>query len=341
MTPRISLITPVFNGEEHLHRCVESIVAAAEGHSVELLIVDDGSTDGTPEIALRYSEVWPWIRYLRQPNAGPSSARNAGLELARGDYIGFVDSDDCVAPAYFNRLFQVCVDSPELVVFGYERRLLDGSTSVLAPLSRRHVDESDLLLGNVSNDRELFWYPATKLFRADVVRSIRFNERIRLGEDTIFNLQAVANARVVVRISDVLHRYYETAGSLSSPTYKAGLLENMEEHFAARLLVHTQRGQVLAGHVRADLCQYYLGHIVPWLVSNAMRMDKREQLGELAKVRSSQLVTTCFSWGAKVDGSRGLTAILLLLKFRMLRLLRSMLASKAKPHSVDMGGETT
>lgn len=341
MNPRISVITPVFNGEAHLHRCVESIVAAAEGHSVELIIVDDGSTDGTPEIAQRYSEALPWVRYLRQQNAGPSSARNAGLELARGDYIGFVDSDDSVASAYFTRLARACVDFPEIVVFGYERRFLSGHSSGKAPSSRRHVNESDRLLADVSNDRELFWYQVTKLFRADVVRSIRFNEHIRLGEDTIFNLQAVSNARVIVRISDILYQYYETAGSLSSPTYKGGLLENMEEHFAARLRVHEQRGQALAGHVRADLCQYYLGHIVPWLVSNAMRMDKREQLDELAKIRSSQLVTTCFSWGEKVDGSRGITATLFLLRFRMLRLLRSVLASKAKSHSVDIGGETT
>lgn len=324
----ISIITPVFNGEAVLRHCVESIAAAAEGFSLELIIVDDGSTDGTPEIARELAATWPWIRYIRQQNGGPSSARNAALELAQGGYIGFVDADDCVAPSYVATLMEVCADSPDIVVFGYQRVLQDGPVTVKSPAPMRHIGDGERLLEKVSTDREIFWYSTTKLFRADLVEGARFDERIRLGEDTIFNMQAIARARVVVRIPDVLYYYHETSGSLSSPTFKPGLLENMEAHFAGRLRVHEQLGQKVVGAIREDICQYYLGHVVPWLISNAMRANEQDQLGELARAREANFVAACFAWGGKVRGSRGLAVMLLLFRLRLLRLLRNLMARR-------------
>lgn len=328
MTVQVTLITPVFNGEEVLRRCVESVAVAAEGYLVELIIVDDGSTDSTPEVARELAATWPWIRYIRQPNGGPSSARNAALELAQGGYIGFVDADDCVAPSYVARLMEVCAGSPDIVVFGYQRVLQDGPVTVKSPAPMRHIGDAERLLEKVSTDRELFWYSWSKLFRADLVEDARFDERIRLGEDTIFNMQAVARARVVVRIPDVLYHYHETSGSLSSPTFKPGLLENMEAHFAGRLRVHEQLGQQVGGTVREDICQYYLGHVVPWLIFNAMRANEQDQLSELARVREANFVATCFAWRGKVRGSRGLTVMLLLFRLKLLRLLRYLMARK-------------
>ena len=324
----VSIITPVFNGDLVLRRCVESIARAAEGFAVELIIVDDGSTDGTPEVARELAATWPWIRYIRQENGGPSSARNAALELAQGAYIGFVDADDCVSPSFVARLMEVCADSPDIVVFGYQRVLQDGPVTVNSPHPIRHICEGERLLEKVSSDRELFWYSGTKLFRAELVDDARFDERIRLGEDTIFNMQAVARARVVVRIPDVLYHYHETSGSLSSPTFKPGLLENMEAHFAGRLRVHEQLGQQVGETIREDICQYYLGHVVPWLISNAMRANEQDQLGELARIREASFVATCFAWGGKVKGSRGLIVMLLLFRLRLLRLLRNLMARR-------------
>lgn len=326
MNPQISLITPVFNGEAYLSRCIESIITAANGYAIELILINDGSTDNSGVIGRKYADRLDWIRYVHQENKGPSAARNTGLGLAKGNYIGFVDCDDCVAPTYVAELLRACKDAPDIVVYGYEKKLLNGQVHAFSPKPTSHEAGIHELLTNVNGDRELFWFSCTKIFRADLLRQIRFNENIKLGEDTIFNLQAVNKAQHIIRIPDVLYSYNETQGSLSSPTYKPGLLENMEHHFAGRLLVHEDSNEGINNNVRADISKYYLGHIVPWLLSNAMRLDKNAQLDELAKIRSSQLVKTCFNWKSRINVSRGQAAILLLFRFRMLHLLRFFLA---------------
>lgn len=332
MNPQISIITPIFNGEAHLQRCIESIITAANGYTIELILIDDGSTDNSGPIGRMYAERLDWVRYVRQENKGPSAARNAGLQLAKGDYIGFVDCDDCIVPTYVSELLLACRDRPDIVVYGYKRKFLNGQVRIFSPKPIRHEAGGHELLANVSGDHELFWFPWTKIYHASLLQHIRFDVNMRLGEDTIFNLQAVGKSQYIVRIPNILYVYNETQGSLSSPTYKPGLLENMEHHFSGRLLVHEDSNEGINNNVRADISKYYLGHIVPWLLSNAMRLDKNAQLDELTKIRNSQLVKTCFNWKSRINVSRGQAAILLLFRFRMLHLLRFFLAKSRSIH---------
>ena len=93
---RISIIVPVYNAEEYLSRCLDSILEQ-DMTSYEVILVDDGSTDSSSLICDRYSATDPRFRTIHKPNGGVSSARNAGLNLAKGEYLMFVDSDDYIA----------------------------------------------------------------------------------------------------------------------------------------------------------------------------------------------------------------------------------------------------
>ena len=103
--PKISVIVPIYNAEKYLERCVKSLIAQTF-HDIEILLIDDGSTDASSILCARFKKEDSRIRFLHKPNGGLSSARNAGLLAASGAFIGFVDADDTVSPTFFETLLQ-------------------------------------------------------------------------------------------------------------------------------------------------------------------------------------------------------------------------------------------
>jgi glycosyltransferase involved in cell wall biosynthesis len=104
--PSISVIVPVYNTEIYLKRCIDSIINQTF-KDIEIILIDDGSTDSSADICDQYAQLDSRIRVVHQMNKGVSTARNVGLDLARGDYIGFVDSDDFIAPTMFETLLNL------------------------------------------------------------------------------------------------------------------------------------------------------------------------------------------------------------------------------------------
>jgi glycosyltransferase involved in cell wall biosynthesis len=117
MTTLVSMLMPVYNRERYVAEAIESILAQSY-RPLEIVVVDDGSTDRSAEIARRYAEV----RYAHQPHAGIAGARNQTLALARGRYLGFLDSDDLWEPGALARQMEVMLSTPELdMLFGHVR----------------------------------------------------------------------------------------------------------------------------------------------------------------------------------------------------------------------------
>ena len=104
--PFVSIIVPVYNTEEYLECCLDSILAQ-DYTDYELILVDDGSTDGSGAICKRYAEEHSQIYYIHQPNGGHTCARQNGFLASRGDYITFVDSDDWLAPGMYSHMCRI------------------------------------------------------------------------------------------------------------------------------------------------------------------------------------------------------------------------------------------
>ena len=104
VVPNVSLIIPVYNVEQYLPKCLESI-AAQTLKGFEVILVDDGSTDHSLEILRGFARRFPNTCVIHQENGGVSKARNAGIQAARGEYIAFMDSDDYIAPLYLQMLY--------------------------------------------------------------------------------------------------------------------------------------------------------------------------------------------------------------------------------------------
>ena len=140
MSKKISVIVPVYNSIECLERCVRSICAQTY-QNLEILLVDDGSTDGTGELCERLSSEDQRIRVAHKKNGGASSARNVGLKMAEGEYLGFVDSDDYIEPYVYEKM---------------ARALEEGKYPVVQ-ISRDEVDESGRRLADVCVPRAQAW----------------------------------------------------------------------------------------------------------------------------------------------------------------------------------------
>ena len=132
---KISIIIPVYNRERHLEECVNSILLSIE-NDVEIIIVDDGSTDGTSEICDKLKKRSKCVKVIHQPNKGVASARNTGLSAASGEWIAWVDSDDLVSASYI-RTLKKCIASidTDIIIFEYATFTNSNDVSIKMPIS--------------------------------------------------------------------------------------------------------------------------------------------------------------------------------------------------------------
>lgn len=181
---RFTVIIPAYNAEKTLGRCLDSLLSQAR-EDVCILLIDDGSTDSTAAIAADYCRRNPCIQYIHQPNGGVSTARNHGLELARSEFVSFVDSDDYVMPGYFETLEKI--GTADLLVF--DRCHIGGSlrddTEVFRRLSAMTSFDEKLLL--LMQSKKIM-QPVNKCFRLEIIRRIglRFPGELRIAEDFVF-----------------------------------------------------------------------------------------------------------------------------------------------------------
>lgn len=213
----ISIIIPVYNSENHLCRCLDSI-SGQDFSSYEVILVDDGSTDSSPSICDRYVSSDPRFRMIRKSNGGVSSARNAGLSVAEGDYVMFVDSDDALSPGALDAFATgLGADFMSGGFNIYDEGVF--SLKVTSGVSRSYGKDG---LASFFDDvmpecGELFRGPWAKLFRRSVINehSICFNERLSYAEDKLFVYEFLCHIGSAVSLDVPVYEYYRHPGSLS------------------------------------------------------------------------------------------------------------------------------
>lgn len=214
---KYSVIIPIYNAAATLRRCLDSLLDQPH-EDVEILLINDGSTDESGEICRRYAQAHSCIRYFEKENGGVSSARNLGLDMAAGEYILFVDSDDYVTPDYFAVIDQTMKDrNPDMLMFGLQ---CFGSRNDLWQTGNFFCED---MLGIARFVREasyayLYSNLMTRTFRREIIRRemLRFEEALSVGEDHTFIFAYTMHVKSMVSIGEVLYRYSgENAQSLS------------------------------------------------------------------------------------------------------------------------------
>ena len=201
MSIRYSVIIPAYNAEKTIRRCLDSLVSIIRD-DVELLVINDGSGDRTGEICQEYAEKYSNVRYFCKENGGVSSARNMGLDEAEGEYILFVDSDDFVTEEYFEISDNVTRIQPDFVLLGryiYNgKHLIPHTTGMKDQITETSESTAELL--SRALEKQLLNAPSSKIFKRNIIEknTIRFDERLPIGEDKVFVVQYIMHASTAV-----------------------------------------------------------------------------------------------------------------------------------------------
>lgn len=209
----ISVIVPIFNASSVIHQCLGNLIHQTK-KEIELILVDDASTDDTPAILeSAKEEVGSRIRIITaDKNGGPGVARNLGLEVATGEYIGFCDADDLVDPTMYEKLFCIAKENDADIADGAFYRASQNAANIhfSKELSGPLDDEKKSILMSAGG------FVVTKIFKNTLLSDwhIRFRPSYGL-EDMDFLMEAIFYAKNVVGIEEVLYNYRDSDGSLS------------------------------------------------------------------------------------------------------------------------------
>lgn len=208
----VSIIVPVYNGERTIARCIDSILGQTM-RDLELIIIDDGSTDCTGKICTTYQD--PRLRYHYKENGGVSTARNMGIQLAKGEYIGFVDADDYIVTDMCEKMYQACaVTNIDIAVCDYDIISNDNSKSYTDLLRGGYFNQKQIqdevlpkFLGHTDeygNIAKFDWAIIRRFFKRSFLMSnkLSFNEALSNSEDCLFAYLATYMAESMVYLKN-------------------------------------------------------------------------------------------------------------------------------------------
>ena len=286
----VSFIVPVYNSEKDLPRLLSSLTGQQGDYSFEILLIDDGSTDRSFEVCRRFADEDSRIRVFHQDNAGPSAARNKGLDMAGGEYILFCDADDYIETDSLQQLLSL--PHHDLVFFSLYDEMWDAqhllSSSAWKVESRAYSSTAALL-----NDfhylllHNLLYSQCTKLYCREIIEAnhLRFETGISMGEDISFNLEYFAYVQSAYILNACLYHYVHVTRSQSiSSGYYPGYYDNVcmvmqrEKQLLSRFNVLTEENE-------EALQRYFLGRVSS-AVQNDFARPKCHLRGKYRSVRT-------------------------------------------------------
>lgn len=204
--PLISVIVPVYNGQDYLKKCIDSIERQTYDN-LEVIIVNDGSTDGTGEICRQLQEEFENIRVILTNDEGVSAARNAGLERMTGEFVTFVDADDRIFPDMISVLYS-CITETDSDIAGCSFLTWSKEDEIkdFAPAtegnSRKTYTPAEFLTEGILKGNSRCW---SKLYRCASIGELRFRQEITIGEDMLFLVDLLPGVR---RVSEMTYKGY-------------------------------------------------------------------------------------------------------------------------------------
>ena len=214
---QLSVIIPVYNTQEYLERCVNGVIAN-KGINMEIILVDDGSTDASPSLCDNYSSNYHFIKAVHISNSGPATAKNRGLEIARGEYVAMIDSDDEPKHDMFERMINAAKkNDADIVCCNYLERYDDGSTRTFNYTNETTVLDHYHGVEHFLMKKKIYTQCWTKIYRRRMLEQfeVRNVEGLKTDEDFIFNICSFVHAQKTCIVDSPLYIYSMRGTSLS------------------------------------------------------------------------------------------------------------------------------
>lgn len=283
---KVSVIVPIYNTIAYLDKCVQSLISQSL-HDMEIILVDDGSEDGSAQRCDEYASKYNNIQVIHKVNAGLGYARNSGLKIAKGEYIGFVDSDDFVSPNMFELLYNNAKEGFADVSYGSYMRFIQEEN--IEKYSQKQINnitfwnESDMkyyLLNRIglppeyNNDTLYEPIVCNGIFKTSIFKDneIYFvSEREIISEDIIFDIDYLMKCKSVVHSSDIVYYYRYNPKSLTTSYKRNRFQKNVDLYF---LMKDKLMAAYTEDEIRNCLSRYFLTFTRVAIMQEAIHLKK-------------------------------------------------------------------
>jgi glycosyltransferase involved in cell wall biosynthesis len=303
--PKLSIIVPIYNVEQFIERCVKSILDQTF-MDFELILVNDGSKDNCPVICDNYAKKDSRIIVIHKKNEGLVSARKAGLGIANGDYIGYVDSDDWIDPRMFERMYAAAIEyGVDIVSCDFYISSIDGDIPCRLNTRTGYYSKLDLekdlylniLFDTKSNDFGITPSLCTKIFKKSIIEKYQYSvdNRIAMGEDLAVTLPCILNANSIYVLDNTyLYHYWQNPDSITRSYVK--------DYFERNVLLFDHLEKVIRGeyyNILKRQLDYFVVSKTSAAIINENKRDKadlKESKKYILKNIKNKTVKKSFKW---------------------------------------------
>ena len=294
--PLISVIVPIYNVEKYLQRCIDSIINQTL-KDIEIILVNDGSTDNCGNIIDEYAKQDERIVAIHKENGGQSSARNIGLDIAKGKYVGFVDSDDWISNDMYELLYKsITEDNYDIAVCGRSAYSSDNKMLNEIKIKDEKINLEEISLQNYVASKLFYSHTVVvwnKLYSKDIIdtHKIRFEDVSYVGsEDALFNYQVLCHVKKIRAIDKVCYSQLSREDS-TARTYKAGYMNR-----TANMVSCMNRYGIKIGKLTEskDIINMFLVFFYQWNISQIKLHSKYNALNLVKEELKESLNNTTF-----------------------------------------------
>lgn len=317
----ISIIIPVYNASKYIERCLKSIIEQTY-KIIEIIVVDDGSTDNSIDIAKEFLKFDNRIRIIQKKNSGVSDSRNLGIDNAQGEWICFVDSDDYIEKDYVETLYNYAIKNDVYIVYS-GIRVINGTEVTLKTnncgtkilendsikdVMRSLIDNSTLEDSNI--DLQVLGYPFTKLLKKSIVKDIRFERDISIREDALFNMDVLDNAHKILFVEYAGYNYIIHSNSA---------MEKFHSDYDKEVFIYLEKCKIRCERYHLGYESYNIAALYAYMMW--IKLFLMHKKARIDKVERAKLLKNSFSNQVWYDAFYNVNENKLKLQYKLLRKL--------------------